>query len=67
MLRVARQTIRKMTIQENLIESVRQMRRWQKEYFETKSRDALARSIQCETKVDRILEELDIPSLFDEG
>lgn len=43
------------------------MRRWQKEYFETKSQDALARSIQCETKVDRILEELEIPSLFDEG
>lgn len=59
--------IHKMTIQENLIDSVRQMRRWQKEYFETKSQDALARSIQCETKVDRILEELEIPSLFDEG
>lgn len=55
------------TLQENLIESVRQMRRWQKEYFDTKSQDALARSIQCETKVDRILEELEIPSLFDEG
>lgn len=55
-----------MTIQENLIETVRQMRRWQKEYFETKSQDALTRSIQLEIKVDRILEELEIPSLFDE-
>lgn len=56
-----------MTIYENLVKQVREMRRWQKEYFETKSQDALARSIQCETKVDRILEELEIPSLFDEG
>ncbi len=59
--------MRHMTIYENLAKQVREMRRWQKDFFETKSQDSLTRAIQCETKVDKILEDLEIPSLFNEG
>ena len=40
------------------------MRKWQKEYFRTRSPQALSNSKRWEREVDKILEEMDAPGLF---
>lgn len=49
---------------EKLKNAVSEMRKWQKEYFRTKSPIALNESKRLEKVVDKILEEMDNPGLF---
>ena len=50
---------------DRLIEAVSEMRHRQREYFRTRSKSALEAAQAAERKVDRLLEELRQPRLFD--
>lgn len=50
---------------ERLIEAVSEMRHRQREYFRTRSKSSLEAAQAAERKVDRLLEELQRPSLFE--
>lgn len=47
-----------------LIDTVKQMRYWQKEYFKTRAFPALDNARKFERKVDQLLDEQDNPTLF---
>ena len=49
---------------EELFQAVKNMRQLQKEYFRTRDKAVMAKSIAAEKEVDRILEEIDNPGLF---
>lgn len=51
---------------ERLIEEVRTVRRLQKDYFRTRSRETLIAARQHEAKLDKMLEECVAPNLFSE-
>ena len=44
--------------------TVAEMRRWQKEFFRTRSPQALSESRRLEKKVDKMLEDMEQPGLF---
>lgn len=48
-----------------LIDAVAEMRHQQRDYFRTKSPAALAAAKRAETRVDKLLDEIRSPSLFD--
>ncbi len=52
---------------ERLMEAVGDMRHRQREYFRTRSKSALTAAQAAERKVDRLLEELQTPTLFERG
>lgn len=54
-----------MDIKDQLIDEVRKMRQLQKEYFLTRGRDILAASKASESRVDKLLKELEAPGLFE--
>ena len=47
-----------------LTSAVANMRKWQKEYFKSRSPQALSNSKRWEREVDKILEDMDSPGLF---
>lgn len=49
---------------EELVNAVRNMRRWQKEYFRTRHPRAMDEAKVWEKKVDAILDKIDNPGLF---
>lgn len=49
-----------------LIEAVKQMRRFQKDYFATKNYDALNNARKAEAKVDKMIEDIETPNLFNQ-
>lgn len=46
------------------LDAVRQMRKWQKMYFSTRNPRAKDEAIVWERKVDKMLDEIDNPGLF---
>ena len=53
-----------MTIDERFADQVEQMRYWQKIYFRSRSEEAKQNAIALEKKVDKMIEDRKIPSLF---
>lgn len=53
-----------MDTKDQLIDEVRKMRQLQKEYFRTRSHETLAASNSSESRVDKLLAELETPNLF---
>lgn len=47
-----------------LLEAVREMRKWQKEYFRSRRSEALERSKECERRVDELLRGWEQQKLF---
>ena len=54
-----------MDTKDQLIDEVRKMRQLQKEYFRTRSHETLAASKSSESRVDKLLAELETPNLFE--
>jgi len=55
-----------MDTKDQLIDEVRKMRQLQKEYFRTRSHETLAASKSSESRVDKLLAELETPNLFEQ-
>lgn len=54
-----------MDLKDQIIEKVREMRRLQREFFRTHNSKALQASKDIEKVVDKLLEELETPNLFE--
>jgi len=55
-----------MDLKDQIIEKVREMRRLQREFFRTHNSKALQASKDIEKVVDKLLEELETPNLFEQ-
>ena len=49
---------------EEFVDAVRQMRKWQKEYFRTRQPRVMEEAKVWEKKVDALLDRIDNPGLF---
>ena len=52
-------------LKDQIIDEVRKMRQLQKDYFLSRDREILAASKASESRVDKLLKELETPNLFE--